>query len=63
MHNLRLKFDKILVIVKQSLKKFLNEDGNLPKNGSKPKFSDAEVIALSLLAESLMHYSENYLFK
>ena len=62
MHNLRLKFDKILVIVKQSLENVLDETGNIPKRGKKPNFSDAEVITLSLLSECLMYDSENYLF-
>ncbi len=63
MHNLRFWFDKILMIVKKFLKNFMNKNGNLLKNGSKPKFSDAKFISLSLLAENPMHYSENYLFK
>jgi len=63
MHNLRNKFDSILSIVKHSLTNFLDNNGNLPRPGPKPRFSDAEVIALDLLAESLMITSENYLFK
>ena len=62
MHNLRPKFDKILAIVKQSLKNVLDEHGNVPKRGKIPQFSDAEVITLSLLSECLMYDSENYLF-
>jgi len=45
MLNLRSNFDKILSIVKQSLKNELNSDGNLPRRGPRPNFSDAEVIA------------------
>ena len=63
MHNLRPKFDKILTIVKQSLKNIMDEDGNVIKPGLKPTFSDAGVITLSLLSECLMLDSENYLFK
>ncbi|NOX38634.1 MAG: IS982 family transposase, partial [Calditrichaeota bacterium] len=63
MHNLRNKFDKISAIVKQFLKNLLDPDGNLPRRSKKPKFSDVEVIALSLLSESLMIDSENCLFK
>ena len=63
MHNLRNKFDKISAIVKHSLKNFIDKNGNLPRKGKKPKFSDLEVITLSLLSESLMINSENYLFK
>lgn len=62
MHNLRLKFDKILLIVKRSLENLLDDDGNIPKRGPKPQFSDIEVITLSLLSECLMYDSENYLF-
>jgi hypothetical protein len=63
MNNLRKNFDIFLSIVKQSLINELNERGNIPKRGKKPKFSDAEVISLSILSESLMYDSENYLFK
>jgi hypothetical protein len=62
MHNLHSKFVKILTIVKQSLKKELNGQGNVQRRGQKPKFSDAEVITLSILSECLMYDSENYLF-
>lgn len=62
MHNLKWKFQKILSIVKENLKDSLDEHGNLQRPGNKPKFSDAEVIALSLLSEALMFNSENYLF-
>ena len=62
MHNLTHNFVKILKIVKKNLKHLLNDRGNLKKPGKRPKFSDAEVITLSLLSESLMFDSENYLF-
>ena len=62
MHNLRENFWNILTIVKQTLQDVLDENGNLPKRGPAPKFSDAEVITLSLLSEALMVDSENYLF-
>ncbi len=62
MHNLKENFSNILTIVKQTLQDVLDEDGNLAKPGPAPKFSDAEVIALSLLSEALMIDSENYLF-
>ncbi len=42
---------------------FLIKHGNLTRPGNKPKFSDAEVITLSLLSEALMFDSEDYLFK
>ena len=63
MHNLHLKFNKILALVKDTLQNHLDKTGNVPKVGANPKFSDAKVIALSLMAECLMIDSENYLFK
>ena len=63
MNNLRKNFDIFLSIVKRSLVNELNDKRNTPKRGKTPKFSDAEVIALSILSESLMYDSENYLFK
>ena len=63
MDNFRENFDIILTAVKQNLSNILNKDGNIKRPGPKPKFSDAEVIALSLLSEILMIDSENYLFK
>jgi len=63
MHNLHQNFNKILIIVKQSLKHLCDDKGNVSKVGRKPKFSDVEVIALSLLAECHMINSENYLFQ
>lgn len=63
MYNLIENFNKILSIVNEKLSKYLNNDGNVPRKGPKPKFSDAQVIALNLTAECLMIDSENYLFK
>jgi hypothetical protein len=63
MYNLTENFNKILLIVNEKLSNYLNTDGNVPRSGPKPKFSDAEVIALNLTAECLMTDSENYLFK
>ncbi len=62
MHNLKENFTIILDIVKHCLQNVVDESGNLPKPGPAPRFSDAEVIALSLLSEALMIDSENYLF-
>ncbi len=62
MHNLEKNFVIVLDIVKQSLPNDLDCNGNLPKPGPTPKFSDAGVIALSILAEALMVDSEHYLF-
>ena len=63
MHNFFQNFNNIMIIVKQSLKHLCDDNGNIHKVGRKPKFSDSEVIALSLLAECYMIHSENYLFK
>jgi hypothetical protein len=63
MHNLRKNFDRIFAIVKSLLKNKVDEYGNIKKVGPKAKFSDLEVITLSLLADSLLIDSENYLFK
>lgn len=62
MHNLKENFEIILAIVKQSLQDILDGKGNVPKPGPAPQFSDAEVIALSLLSEACMIDSENLLF-
>lgn len=40
----------------------VTERGNLPRRGVVPRFSDLEVIALSLTAEHLSIDSENNLF-
>lgn len=63
MHNLYTKFVKILEICKQFSKNLVNERGNMLRRDPVPKFSDLEVIALSLLAESESIDSENWLFE
>lgn len=62
MHNLKTNFDKILDICKQMGKEHTNSLGNIPRSGVIPRFSDLEVIALSLTAEALSIDSENLLF-
>jgi hypothetical protein len=62
MHNLKTNFDKILETVKQFSGNLVNEKGNISRRGVVPKFSDLEVVALSLTAEALGIDSENYLF-
>ena len=62
MHNLKTNFDKIFETVKQFSENLVNERGNISRRGVIPKFSDLEVIALSLTAEALGIDSENYLF-
>ena len=62
MHNLYTKFVKILEICKQFSENFVNESGNVPRRGPVPKFSDLEVVALSLTAETESIDSEKWLF-
>ena len=62
MHNIKTNFDKILGVLKDILGEQINEKGNYIRRGSVPKFSDIEVIAMSLTAECLSIDSENYLF-
>ncbi len=62
MHNIKTNFDKIIVVIKDILSDEINEKGNYLRRGTVPKFSDIEVIALSLTAECLSIDSENYLF-
>ena len=62
MHNLYTKFVKILEICKQFSENLVNESGNVPRRGLVPKFSDLEVVALSLTAETESIDSEKWLF-
>ena len=62
MHNLKANFDKILNICKLNSNDLVNEFGNIPRPGPVPKFSDLEVISLSMMAEALGIDSENLLF-
>jgi len=63
MHNLYAIFAKYLEICKQFSKDLVNESGNITRRGVVPKFSDLQVIALSLTAETLSIDSENNLFR
>ncbi|MCH3992309.1 MAG: IS982 family transposase [Prevotella sp.] len=62
MYNLYVKFVKFLEICKQFSGNLVNERGNIRRPGPLPRFSDLEVIALSLAAESEGIDSENWLF-
>ncbi len=62
MCNLYTKFVKILEICKQFSHNHVNEQGNIPRRGLMPKFSDLKVVALSLTAESESIDSEKWLF-
>jgi hypothetical protein len=52
MCNLYVKFVKFLEIYKHFSGNLVNERGNIGRTRSLPKFSDLEVIALSLVVES-----------
>ena len=52
MYNLYTKFVKTLEICKQLSEKLVNESGNVPRRGHVPKFSELEVVALSVTAET-----------
>ena len=62
MHNIKANFDKIIEVIKEIIVDEIDSKGNYLRRGTKPKFSDIEVIALSLTAECLSIDSENYLF-
>lgn len=62
MHNIKTNFDKIFEVVKAMTEDETDARGNYARRGTKPRFSDTEVIALSLTAECLGIDSENYLF-
>jgi len=62
MHNFFAKFVKILDLCKSFSKDLVNEKGNMPRRGVVPRFSDLEVIALSITAETESIDSENRLF-
>ena len=62
MHNIKTNFDKIIGLIKDILTDEINDKGNYLRRGTRPRFADIEVIALSLTAECLSIDSENYLF-
>ena len=62
MHNIHTNFIKIIDVLKDIIGDEVSEKGNYLRSCSIPKFSDVEVIALSLTAECLGIDSENYLF-
>jgi len=41
------------LLCKQFSENLINESGNVPRRGLVPKFSDLEVVALSLTAETI----------
>ena len=62
MRNFITNFVRILGICKDFAGNRVNEHGNVPRCGVVPKFSDLEVIALGITAESFGFDSENLLF-
>lgn len=62
MHNLYTIFAKFLEICKVFFSDLVDDNGNIPRRGVVLRFSDLEVISLSLTAEALGVDSENYLF-
>lgn len=62
MYNLISNFVKILDICKKFSNNLVDNRGNIPRRGVIPRFSDLEVIALSLTAENFSIDSESYLF-
>ena len=63
MCNLYTKFFIFLEICKLFYNGLVTEKGNIPRPGPVPRFSDLEVIALSMAAESEEIDSENWLFE
>ena len=61
MQNLYTKFVKILEICKQFSENLVNESDKVPRRGPVPKFSDLEVVALSMTAETESIDSEKWL--
>jgi hypothetical protein len=62
MHCIKANFDKIMHVLEEILGDEYPTAGNLTRPGPKPKFTDVEVIALSITAECLGIDSELYLF-
>jgi hypothetical protein len=63
MCNLYAKYVKILEICKEFSENLVNDKGNVRRPGPVPKFSDLEVVALTLAAETESFDSENWLFE
>lgn len=61
-HNLYAIFAKYLDICKQLAGNLVNDQGNIPRCGVVPRFSDLEVVALGMASESIGIDSETLLF-
>ncbi len=62
MRKIEIIFAEMLPIITEALSDHIDNNGNIPKIGRNPKFSDVKVIALALAAEFLSMDSENRLF-
>lgn len=62
MHNLYAYFVRILGVCKRFSKDLVNDKGNMSRCGVVPRFSDLEVVALTLTEETMGYDSESYLF-
>ena len=62
MHNLYANFVKILDICKFFSKDLVNAQGNIPRLGVVPRFSDLEIVSLSITSEAMGIDSECLLF-
>lgn len=63
MHDIKKAFDQLQPIVADMLSKDTNAAGNIQKPGRPPRFSDVDLLTLSLVAESLSIDSEHALFQ
>ena len=63
MHNIKNNFDKILQTIKSFPINDFDGSGNINRPGPKPKFTDLEIISLSLTSEYMSIDSENLLYK
>ena len=62
MRKIESVFKNMLPVVQEALRHEVDNNGNIPKIGRNPKFSDVNLITLSLSAEFLSMDSENRLF-
>jgi len=62
MPDIKTNFDKIIGVIKDIIGDEINDKGNYLRRGTNLKFSDIEVIVLSLTAECLSTDSENHFF-
>ena len=62
MHDIKKTFTKMMPFIENFSHNLFQNDGNIKRPGPKPKFSDIEVITLTITAEVLNIDSENLLF-